>query len=67
MDKIAFFVLYISFFLGIFGSVILNRIKKYRNNNINGKHVNEESYQNYAKFYGNIVPSDNDFNNKFMN
>ena len=57
-------IFYISLFLGVFVSSILNIIRKCRYSYINKKHVNEESYQNYAKFYGNTIPSDEEFNNK---
>ena len=36
----------------------------FKNVKIDKKHVNEESYQNYAKFYGNTIPSDKKFNEK---
>ena len=38
--------------------------RDYNFEKIDRKHVNEESYQNYAKFYGNTVPCDKEFNNK---
>ena len=41
----------------------VDSIKKYRNP-INFNHVNQESFQNYAKFYGNTIPTDREFNNK---
>ena len=34
------------------------------NRRINYDHVNEDSYQKYAKFYGNTIPGDADFNYK---
>lgn len=46
--------------------VVVIRIEKdgSKRNKLDFSHVNEESYQNYAKFYGDIVPSDKDFDNK---
>ena len=57
-------ILSISFFLGLLIYTVLKEIRKYRYSCINYDHVNEESYQNYAKFYGNTVPSDEEFNSK---
>ena len=60
-------IISISLFLGITVSVILNEIRKYKYSSINYNHVNEESYQNYAKFYGNTIPKDDEFNDKLNN
>ncbi len=33
-------------------------------NNIDLSHINQDSFQNYAKFYGNIIPTDANFDQK---
>jgi len=38
--------------------------KEVKNVKIDKKHVNEESFQNYAKFYGNTIPRDKEFDDK---
>ena len=63
-NNVVMLIFYVSLFLGVLVCSILNVIRKYRYSYINKRHVNEESYQNYAKFYGNTVPSDEEFNNK---
>lgn len=60
-------IFYISLFLGLLIYAILKEIRRYKYSCINYDHVNEESYQNYAKFYGNTVPKDEEFNNKLDN
>ena len=44
--------------------IIKSSNKKEIPQKIDTTHVNENSFQNYAKFYGEIVPSDADFNQK---
>ena len=38
-----------------------------KNNSIDLEHINENSFQNYAKFYGEIIPSDKYFDRKLQN
>ena len=64
METLLELIFSISFFLGLLIYTVLKEIRKYRYSCINYDHVNEESYQNYAKFYGNTVPSDEEFNSK---
>lgn len=64
MENIIELIFALSFFLGLLISVILKEIRKYRYSCINYNHVNEESFQKYAKFYGNTVPKDEKFDIK---
>ena len=48
--------------ISVITSIIYQNNKK--NKKIDTNHVNENSFQNYAKFYGEIIPSENDFNDK---
>ena len=60
MDDIWLIIFFI--LLGII--TLVTTVKSKRKVKIDFKHVNEESYQNYAKFFGNIIPSDVKFNEK---
>ena len=64
MENIIELIFALSLFLGLLISVILKEIRKYRYSCINYNHVNEESFQKYAKFYGNTVPKDEKFDIK---
>lgn len=64
MEDMFYVTFLVSALLGLGICYVLKVIRETRYHNIDYKHVNEESFQRYAKFYGNTFPSDKDFNEK---
>ena len=62
MDLHSVFWVFIFLFLFIFLRVY--RVISLTRNVLNREHVNENSFQNYAKFYGEVIPSEKDFDQK---
>lgn len=58
---IAFFVIWV---IGLIAVFILSTFQDYSHSKFRAQNLNQESYQKYAKFYGNTIPKDEEFNNK---
>ena len=54
-----FFIIYVCFAVTV-------KTRERRKVDFDKRHITEESFQNYAKFYGTYIPRDGDFNSKLM-
>lgn len=65
MDSGTIFILFIIIFLIVVPiALIMKELNKYRTTSIDFNHVNQESFKRYAKFYDEVIPSDDTFEEK---